>query len=104
LLRERRTVYFTTGHGELNDPESAGPLGGRGLGGGTLFQQLLGYLNYDIRELGLTNGLSVDVPSDAAMVVVLGPQRRFLEGEMAALDRYLARCGCPLLCPVPWCD
>ena len=97
LLRERRTVYFTTGHGELNDPESAGPLGGRGLGGVTLFQQLLGYLNYDIRELGLTNGLSVDVPSDAAMVVVLGPQRRFLEGEMAALDRYLARGGSLLL-------
>src|SRR5690606_32169209 len=106
LVRERRTIYLTTGHGELNDPESAGPLARTPLGEARVFRRLLGYLNYDIQELGVRNGFGVDVPADAAMVIVLGPRRPFLDAEMAALDRYLARGGALLLAmdPESECD
>ncbi|HEX7049366.1 MAG TPA: Gldg family protein [Longimicrobiales bacterium] len=104
LLRRRRVAYLTTGHGELNDSVSAGPLMAAGLGGVDAFQDLLRILNYDVRPLGLADGLGVDVPDNAAMVVVLGPRRPFLPEELETLDRYLARGGSLLLALDPESD
>lgn len=97
LVRETGTVYFTTGHGELNDPVSAGPLAAEGLGGLSTFHAMLRALNHNIANLGLTTGLANDVPSDAAMVIIMGPRRPFLPEEMAALERYLDRGGSILI-------
>jgi len=97
LLRPIRTVYFTSGHGELNDPASAGPLMAAGLGGVEVLKQMFSYLNYDVMELGIATRLTSGVPDDAAAVVILGPQRSFLPEEMAAIDRYLERGGKLLL-------
>lgn len=97
LLREVRRVYFTTGHGELNDPALAGPLAEAGLGGVTFLPQLFRALNFEVDFLGMATGLAQDVPDDAAAVVVLGPRLPFQEAELASLDRYLARGGSLLL-------
>jgi hypothetical protein len=96
LLRRRRSVYLTTGHGEINDTLNA-PGTEEGLGGTTAFREIINYLGYDPIEFGLTRGLGNDVPVDAAMVAVLGPRRPFLAEEMAALERHVARGGSILL-------
>jgi hypothetical protein len=98
VAREPRTAYLTVGHGEQNDPmPSEGASETDPLGGSNGIRELLGLLNYRVENLGLQQGLGRHVPDDAAMVIVLGPERAFLAEELDALDRYLARGGALLL-------
>ena len=109
LMRERRVVYLTTGHGELNDPLALDDAGtGPRTDPGPLFGEQaqlplqalrarLGILNYDVLDLGLADGLGSAVPEDAAMLMVLGPQRPFHEAELGAIRRYLDDGGSLLL-------
>ncbi|HMI88504.1 MAG TPA: Gldg family protein [Polyangiaceae bacterium] len=83
VSRETRTVYFTTGHGELN--ESTDTSEGRTASGA---KKLLESQNYTIKDLGLIQGLGVEIPKDATIVAVLGPARPFLPGEVASLRKY----------------
>ncbi len=102
LARRPRVAYFTVGHGELNDTSVANPiLAQKRLGGVEALHSLLRLLNYDVRNLGLSNGLGRDVPADAGVVLVLGPMRSFLPEELAALDRYVAGGGNVLLALQP---
>ena len=101
VAREARTIYITTGHGELNDPASAGPAETQAFRSVDALRSLFVMLNYRIADLGVQSGLGNDVPSDAALVVVLGPTRPFLEPELQALDRYLVRGGSVLLALEP---
>ena len=90
VLRDRKTAYFTVGHGELTDtqptPQNEGRTG-RGL------RQLLEQQNYAVRELNAITGLVSDIPADASLVLVIGPQQPFLPEEVATLGRYAARGG-----------
>lgn len=105
LLRGRRIVYLTVGHGELNDPSSAGPLEGeREDTGVQALKEILGLLNYDVQDLGIGSGLGREVPDDAAAVLVLGPLRPFLDEELESLDAYLAGGGSLLLAVDPDTD
>jgi len=98
VLRERKTAYFTVGHGELNDtqptPQNEGRTG-RGL------RQLLEQQNYAVRELNAVTGLVSDIPADASLVLVIGPQQPFLPEEVTTLGRYAARGGRLFLCLDP---
>ncbi len=94
LLRERRNIYLTVGHGEINDEERAGGPDAQKAGrGAQILKMLLGKQNYTVKDLGLTQGLAVDVPSDADVVMVLGPTEPFAPEELSALDRYAKRGG-----------
>ena len=107
LVRRPRVAYLTIGHGELNDTvqiQSPGAPAAQGLGGVDALRSLLRYLNYEVKDLGLSAGLARDVPSDASVVLVLGPRRSFLPEELAALDRYAARGGSLLLALQPRSD
>jgi hypothetical protein len=104
IVRGRRLVYLTSGHGELNDAESGGVTEGEREFGAEILGQILAILNYDVRQLGLGAGLAQDVPEDASAVFVLGPRRAFLEEEEAALARYLDRGGSLLLAVDPDTD
>lgn len=107
LSRERRSVYLTTGHGELNDPlaleePGAGPRPNPGefYGPQLPLQQLrewLAVLNYRVSDIGIGEGLADAIPDDAAMLMILGPQRPFYEPELDAVRRYLDRGGSLLL-------
>ena len=98
MLRGARRVYFTTGHGEASDSATAvAPSLGIPQRREMAVRELLTYLSYESADLGLGGGLGRDVPADATIVMVLGPRRPFLDAEMAALDRYLARGGALLL-------
>jgi hypothetical protein len=90
LVRSRRTAYLTVGHGELNGATQQEKSQGRGA---EILETLLRKQNYQVRPLGLSQGLGKDVPDDAEMVFVLGPTAPFAPEEIEALTRYAARGG-----------
>lgn len=99
LRRERLVAYLTVGHGELNDSSSQWATAGGGVfakrGGlkANRIKQTLRNLNFQVKDLGLAQGLSNEVPKDASLVLILGPTEPLLDEELAALDRYLAKGG-----------
>ncbi len=114
LNRSRRFVYMTKGHGEFNDPVSADepepdqPPSLRDWRPGMeseidqgppprALREMLGILNYEVRDIGIGEGLGDRIPDDAAMVMILGPQSAFLDAEMNAVREYLDRGGALLL-------
>jgi hypothetical protein len=90
VARPGRTVYMTAGHGERTT-EPNGDTDKRA----TVrdLRELLTQQGYAVRNLGAADGLAADVPTDAAIVMVLGPQKPLLPEENAALGRYLERGG-----------
>lgn len=95
LVREKRKLYLTVGHGEINDPDSLPEYlrASYPSGKATVLKAVLTALNYDGQNLGVMNGLASEVPEDAAAVMVLGPRTPFEPAELATLDRYLDRGG-----------
>jgi len=90
IARGKRTVYLVQGHEERtftapHDAESTSTLG--------LLRDLLQGQNLDVRELGMAQGLGNDVPADAGVVMLIGPQRAMLAEESTALVRYFRRGG-----------
>ncbi len=81
---QERKVYFTQGHGERDTA------GSDRLGYATT-SAALGRDNYTVAPLVLAQ--QREVPDDATVVVVAGPQTDFLAPEIDALRRYLAKGG-----------
>lgn len=90
LARPVRPVYLTTGHGERSVAGDVEEARGRYLRD---FERLLARFNVRTHRLGGKEGLTRAVPEDAAAVLVLGPERPFLEEEAAALEAYVMRGG-----------
>jgi len=91
LTQQKKTAYFTRGHGEmswLGSEENTDPF--RSI---RIVEALLRDLNYGLRFLGAAEGLSKDIPDDASVVVIAGPTGPFLPEEIEALKRYLANGG-----------
>lgn len=81
----QKKVYFVQGHGE-KDPQSADQrLGYSGS------KDALGRDNYSIESLVLAQ--QQDVPADASVVVVAGPETDYFAPEVDALRRYLNKGG-----------
>lgn len=72
-------AYFLQGHGEKPLEE--------GQGGLSDVRRLLEDENYRVESLNLT--ALAEVPSDADVVIVAGPRRSLLEGEVESLQDYL---------------
>ena len=80
---EQKTVYFLAGHGERN-------IDGGGGDGYLLLKQALEQENYQARGLVWPrNDTGVEVPEDAALVVVAGPTSDLPDAHALALDLYL---------------
>jgi ABC-type uncharacterized transport system involved in gliding motility auxiliary subunit len=84
----KKVVYFVTGHGEasLTDTDRNGY---------SMVKQGLEEQNYVVKELFLAP--LEQVPEDAAVVVVAGPRKEWLESELQAVTTYLAQGGHLLL-------
>ncbi|HLV22947.1 MAG TPA: Gldg family protein [Polyangiaceae bacterium] len=93
MVRSRRVAYLTVGHGELNDDSRSGQPGRSA----RLARTLLEKQNYQVKNLGLTQGLGREIPEDASIVFVLGPTDPFTPEELATLERYLKGGGKLLL-------
>jgi hypothetical protein len=90
VAKPQRTVYLTSGHGErgtapANDTDKRMTV--RDL------RDLLTQQGYGVKDLGAAEGLAADVPNDAAIVLIVGPQKPLLPEETAAIGRYLDRGG-----------
>lgn len=80
-------VYAIGGHGEL-DPDDDAPDSRRGIG---LLKQRLAAAGIDLRPLKLA---AVDgIPTDAAGLMIAGPNRPYEPDELGKLRQYLARGG-----------
>ena len=80
---EQKTVYFLGGHGERNLDSGGGD-------GYALLRQALEQENYQARGLVWPrNSTEVEVPEDAALVVVAGPTSDLPVAHALALDLYL---------------
>jgi ABC-type uncharacterized transport system len=90
VMREAHIAYLTTGHGELNEASAAQAEEGKSAKN---LRRLLESQNFTVKDLGLTQGLGTDIPDDATVVVVLGPNKPFLPEEVASLKRYADKGG-----------
>jgi hypothetical protein len=86
VSRARRVVYLTTGHGER---AAANADASDARGTVRLLHDLLRAQNDEVRNLGAAEGLAVDVPRDAAAVLVVGPTTPFLREEVESLGRWV---------------
>lgn len=84
LREEKRVIYFLTGHGEA-DLESAER---EGL---SQVKQDLTDLDYEVKPLLLLR--EQEVPRDADVVIIAGPQTNLLPAELEALGAYVTRGG-----------
>ena len=90
VTREReRMVYFVTGHGERS-PDDADRKNGLSVVKGTLEDD-----QFVVRTLPLMQTESV--PIDATVVVMAGPRKDYLPGELTQIEGYLRRGGNLLL-------
>ncbi|HEX4338154.1 MAG TPA: Gldg family protein [Polyangiaceae bacterium] len=93
LLRERRNVYLTVGHDEINDDEDHAPDKQESGRSAQLLRTLLGKQNYNVKNLGIGQGLATDVPEDCDVLMILGPAQPFSPEELASVERYAKRGG-----------
>jgi hypothetical protein len=91
-MRDKRTLYLTVGHGELNEA-----IAKKSMRTTRVLKELMERQNYDVKNLGLPEGLGSDVPDDAYVVLVLGPTEPFAEREVESLKEYAARGGALML-------
>lgn len=91
--RDQQVAYLSTGHGE----RSTRPGKDEDEVGLKDLRTVLEALNYEVKRLGLAEGLASEVPADASLVIVAGPTGPMLPAEQEALIRYLDRGGSLLL-------
>lgn len=85
---EQKKAYFVQGHGEKDTANSE-------RGGYSVIAAALGRDNYGVEKVVLAQ--QKEVPADASVLIIAGPQRDLLQGEADMVRRYLARGGHLLL-------
>lgn len=88
VTMRKRVAYVTTGHGERplrrpDEEDARSPL--------TVLRSQLEAWQFDVRPLGVGDGLAEAVPEDASVILVLGPEKPFLDAEIASLKAAMAR-------------
>ncbi len=90
VTREKdKKIFFTIGHGERDFEEAKEPTGMNA------FRKLVEGNRYIVAPLSLN--AAPEVPTDADLVIVAGPQHEFLDHEKKALENYLKRGGSLIL-------
>ncbi len=90
VVKPSRVTFLTQGHGERSS-EPAGATDKRP--GVRELRNALQDQGHDVRDLGPAEGLATDIPSDATLVMVLGPTKPFAGEEIGSLKRFLERGG-----------
>lgn len=90
LVAAKKIAYFTTGHGErpydwTTDKDARAPVKD--------LKSILRKQNFEVKPLGVGQGLGSEVPEDASLVLIIDPTEDFLPEELDALHRYLDRGG-----------
>jgi hypothetical protein len=90
IARGPRVAYFVQGHEERGFA-AVGETDKRATV--RLMRDLLEQQGFQIKELGLAQGLGNEVPNDAALVLIMGPRRPLQPAETLSLSVYLERGG-----------
>ena len=90
VSRGTRVAYFVQGHEERTF-NTVGETDHRATV--RLLRDLLSDLGFQAKELGLAQGLGHDVPTDAGLVLLLGPRRPLMPAETESLLRYFGHNG-----------
>ena len=86
---KQKKVYFTTANGErygvgfLNIPEEQI----------TKFTSILAFYNYNVNELGFTQGFPEKIPDDTDVLFIIGPTVAFSETAQNTILSYIERKG-----------
>ncbi len=92
---QQRVVYFLTGHGDRD-------ISNFDKDGYSTAKAVIEKENFEVKSLNL---LAVpNIPNDAALVVIAGPQKPFMATELEALRQYLGRDGSLMLLLEPFSD
>jgi hypothetical protein len=94
--QSERIVYVTTGHGELSWRGGAPPQNKA-----RVLKKVLQLLGFSVHTIGLGDGLAEEIPTDADLVLVLGPEQPFLPAEVDSLERHLDAGGSVLVALEP---
>ncbi len=81
---DQKVIYFLTGHGERG-------IDATGQDGYSQAKQALEKDNYMIKSATLA--VTPTVPADAALLVIAGPTKPLLDGEISAINAYLDKGG-----------
>ena len=90
LVAEKKEAYFVTGHGERRydwSSEKDHRATVKGL------KSILRAQNFDVKPLGIAQGLASEVPDDASLLLVVDPTEDFLPEEITSLKNYLNKGG-----------
>ncbi len=101
VATDARTAYMLIGHGELNDPLTKKERGRDPFYKTRKFDDVLKFLNYRVKDLGVAQGLEQQVPDDCTLLVALGPTAPLSDAELASIDKYLAGGGAMFLALEP---
>jgi ABC-type uncharacterized transport system involved in gliding motility auxiliary subunit len=84
VTRQKRRVYFLTGHGEYSVMDKSDP-------GLTMFSKMLADNNIFSKEIMM--GITPKIPRDCDVLVVAGPHNELTGKEEAAIEQYLRQGG-----------
>jgi hypothetical protein len=90
VVKPKRVVLFTQGHNERwfeKGPTENERPGLRDL------REVMRDQGHEVRSFGAADGLMTDVPKEATLVMIVGPQKPFEAEEIGTLSRYLDRGG-----------
>lgn len=80
VLKGQKTVYFVQGHGERD-------LDNVDRGGYSRIKKQFENENYQVKTLVLLQ--KMEIPQDASLLIVAGPQHDYLEQEVGAIKKYI---------------
>jgi len=88
VSRGEKIAYFVADHGERSTTPKPGDPGGL-----KTAKKVLEQLGYKVKRLGMKEGLSDDVPADARLLFIVGPEHPLLEAERESVERYVRQGG-----------
>jgi len=90
LVVEDRVAYFVTGHGERrydwSSEKDHRPAMKR-------LKSILRAQNFEVKPLGLAQGLATEVPEDASLLLIIDPTEDFFSEELKSLEDFLNKGG-----------
>jgi hypothetical protein len=97
LITPSKTIYFTSGHGELSRTKQDTHLAVQGqlisLPALRIFWEHLKAKHFTAKDLDYQSGLASEIPDDCDILVIAAPAMPFSDSALASVELYLSRGG-----------
>ena len=88
LVEEKKNIYLTQGHGEMNHKGSKVPVRSA-----SQLAKLLRALSYNVRTLDSDQGGFGAIPDDAHLLAIVGAAKQFTDNEIRNIESYVQNGG-----------